>query len=965
MIGTHLKHYRIVEKIGEGGMGVVYRALDSHLDRTVAIKVLRPEAVGDPERKWRFVREAKAASALNHPHIVTIHDIDSDEGVDFLVMEYLEGTPLDRLIPKTGLSIRETLDYATQIASALGAAHAAGIVHRDVKPGNVLVGPSGRVKVLDFGLAKLVEPDAPPGAETDSTATAATAFERTRQGVILGTIAYMSPEQAVGQGVDARSDVFSLGSVVYEMLAGRRPFQGDSHLLTLTAILRDPPPPLKSVRSDVPAALERIVGRSLAKSPGDRFPTANEMEAELRALSGGESRTPESRKRAYRLPLLAAVAAVVLLAAAGGWWYVRASRARKAREVMLPEVARLVEQQKFGAAVALAREAERDAPADVARMRRESWLPVTVVTDPAGASVFMKQYADVKADWQALGPSPVETRMPLANYRWRLTKPGFATVEAAAATFRSPIALIPASRVPEGMVRTSGGMYSLRSLPPVALDDFWIDKYEVTNGQFKKFVDAGGYSRREYWKEPFVREGREIPWDEAMGQFRDVTGRPGPATWELGSFPEGRDNFPVGGVSWFEAAAYAEFVGKSLPTIFHWFKAAGIVNFSEILQVSNFSGKGPAAVGTYQGLGPEGTYDMAGNVKEWCWNENAGRRYILGGAWFDASYQFLDPDAQDPFSRLPAYGFRCARFARPLSDPTLSRAVGVVARDYSKETPVSDDVFRVYRSLYSYDKGPLDARVEGPVVVSQYWRTHRVSYLSADRTERIPAILFTPLHARPPWQTVVYFPSTLARLTRSSADMDLRNLDFVVRSGRAVLCPIFKGMYERRTDPGDAGPQQWRDFVIQWSKELGRSIDYLETRPDVAKGKIAYYGVSLGAIDGIPMIAVEDRFQAAVLLTGGFRFTRYPPEIEPINFISRVKVPVLYISGRNDFAHPYETAQMPFFRMLGTAEKDKKHFVFEGGHIPPRIQPIIKEILDWLDKYLGTVPVASADAPAG
>ena len=960
MIGTTLKHYRILEKIGEGGMGVVYRALDSHLDRTVAIKVLRPEAVGDAERKWRFVREAKAASALNHPHIVTIHDIDSADGVDFMVMEYLEGTPLDRLIPKTGLPLREALDYGAQIASALGAAHAAGIVHRDVKPANVMVAANGRVKVLDFGLAKLVERDVVGAETTDSTATAATAFERTRQGAILGTIAYMSPEQALGQGVDARSDVFSLGSVLYEMLAGRRPFQADSHLLTLTSILRDAPPSLKTVRPEVPAAIERVVARSLEKRPEDRFPSANEMEAELLASSSADSGSKARKPVLSRVPVRAALAALLLLAAAGAWWLVRWSRVRRARDVTLPQVARLVEQQRFGAAVALAREAERYAPADVARMRKESWLAVSVVTEPEGAAVFMKQYADLKADWQSFGATPVETRMPFAYYRWRLAKPGFATVEAAAPTFRSVIRLVPASEVPPGMVRISGATFAFRSLPPVALDDFWMDKYEVTNGQFKKFVDAGGYAKREYWKQPFVREGRELSWEEAQAQFRDVTGRPGPASWELGSFPEGRENYPVGGVSWFEAAAYAEFAGKSLPTVHHWYKAAGIVNFSEILQLSNFSGKGPAPVGTYQGLSPEGPYDMAGNVKEWCWNDNAGRRYTLGGAWFDASYVFLEPDAQDPFTRLPAYGFRCVRYTKPLSDPNLTRAIGAVARDYNRETPVSDDVFRVYRSLYAYDKGPLDARVEGPEEVSQYWRRQKVSYLSFDRNDRIPAILFTPLNARPPYQTVLYFPSTLARLTRSSSDMDLRNLDFVIRSGRAVLCPIFKGMYERRTDPpGDAGPQQWRDFVIQWSKELGRSIDYLETRPDIARGKLAYYGVSLGAIDGIPMIAVEDRFQAAVLLTGGFRFSRYPPEIEPINFISRVKVPVLYLSGRNDFSHPYETAQLPFFRLLGTADKDKKHFVFEGGHIPPRIQPIIKEILDWLDRYLGPVPAAS------
>jgi len=249
MVGQSIAHYRIIEKLGEGGMGVVYKARDTHLDRFVAIKVLPPERVADPERKRRFVQEAKAASALNHPNIITIHDIASEGGRDFIVMEYVDGQPLDRLIAGRGLPAKEALGYAVQVASALAAAHAAGIVHRDVKPPNIMVAraPSGpcQVKVLDFGLAKLTERGAP--SETASTLTA------TQQGVVLGTVAYMSPEQAEGRLVDARSDVFSFGAVLYEMLSGRRPFQGDSQFSTLMAILRDSPPPLKTIRGGVPA----------------------------------------------------------------------------------------------------------------------------------------------------------------------------------------------------------------------------------------------------------------------------------------------------------------------------------------------------------------------------------------------------------------------------------------------------------------------------------------------------------------------------------------------------------------------------------------------------------------------------------------------------------------------------------------------------------------------------------------
>jgi serine/threonine protein kinase len=206
MLGETLSHYRILERLGEGGMGVIYRALDTRLERTVALKVLRPETLDDPDRKRRFAREAKAASALNHPNIVTIYDIDGDRGVDFIAMEHVDGESLQRRLAQGRLPLEEVLRYARGVAEALAAAHTAGIVHRDVKPANVMVTRSGRIKVLDFGLARITASE-----PIDSEASTASASVRTREGVVLGTIAYMSPEQAEGKTVDARSDVFSLG----------------------------------------------------------------------------------------------------------------------------------------------------------------------------------------------------------------------------------------------------------------------------------------------------------------------------------------------------------------------------------------------------------------------------------------------------------------------------------------------------------------------------------------------------------------------------------------------------------------------------------------------------------------------------------------------------------------------------------------------------------------------------------
>jgi len=246
----------------------------------VAIKVLPPERVADPDRKHRFVQEAKAASALNHPNIITIYDIDVGQahGLSFMAMEYVAGKTLEQLIPRKGGALRarlsETLKYAVQIADALSKAHAAGIIHRDLKPGNVMVDEHGRVKVLDFGLAKLTEPGSPLGP-------AGEAPTQTAKGTIVGTVAYMSPEQAEGKPVDARSDVFSFGALLYEMVTGRRAFQGDSNISTLAAIIHKEPAPLGG---EMPRDLEKLIARCLRKDPSRRFQTMADLKVALEEL---------------------------------------------------------------------------------------------------------------------------------------------------------------------------------------------------------------------------------------------------------------------------------------------------------------------------------------------------------------------------------------------------------------------------------------------------------------------------------------------------------------------------------------------------------------------------------------------------------------------------------------------------------------------------------------------------------
>ena len=270
--GTKLGPYEIQSLLGAGGMGEVYRARDVRLQRTVAIKILPAHLSSNPDLHARFEQEAKSISVLQHPNICVVHDIGSQDGVDFMVMEYVAGQTLDKLILPGGLAIDLAIKYAVQIADALSRAHATGIVHRDLKPSNIMVDENGLVKVLDFGLAKLAASAAVMGGETATIETIVTT-----PGMIVGTVAYMSPEQAEGKPIDARSDIFSFGSVLYEMLTGRRAFEGQSSAALLSAVIRDDPKPLNKSNRDIPPEVRRIVSHCLKKTAAARYASGAEL----------------------------------------------------------------------------------------------------------------------------------------------------------------------------------------------------------------------------------------------------------------------------------------------------------------------------------------------------------------------------------------------------------------------------------------------------------------------------------------------------------------------------------------------------------------------------------------------------------------------------------------------------------------------------------------------------------------
>ena len=951
MIGETVSHYRIVELLGAGGMGVVYRAEDVRLKRTVALKFLPIEATQDALARERLVNEAQTASALDHSNICTIHEIDETaDGRVFLAMSYYEGETLKERIARGQLPVQEALQTAIDVGRAIAAAHDAGVIHRDIKPANIMLTRRGEVKLLDFGIAKLAGQTA-----------------LTRTGVTIGTVAYMAPEQIAGIEADRQSDIWALGVVLYEMLAGRRPFDGEHEIAVISAIANATPAPLGAVRRDLPSGLEPVIQRALEKKRDARYASAHELLRDLKSLRTTEAMTlrnvpagSASRRRIFRVATLV-VAAVLAVASVTGWMMVqRNRRTARARET-LTRIAALQRAEKFDAAYRLFRIVESELPGDpeLEKVRDAILFPMSVRTSPPGADLYIKGYAETNEGWLPFGRSPLEnTKGPMGYYRWRVVKPGFTTFEGGgpAGMGDAAFALAPEGTLPDRMVQIPGGTATILDVGPVPLDSFLIDRYEVTNREYKRFVDAGGYRTREFWTEPFVKDGREISWEEAIKELRDATGREGPATWELGAYPQGQDEFPVRGVSWYEASAYAKWAGKMLPTVHHWRLAAAIASpFSSVLELSNFSNKAPAAVGTYQGIGEFGTYDMAGNVKEWCRNAAREKRYILGGGWDEPNYRYREPDALVPFDRSAHNGFRCIKLtaSKPMV-AALDQPILSLVRDYSKETPVSDDVFRIYEGLFSYDHTDLKPVVESTDDSSEFWRTERITYAAAYGGERIVAYLFLPKNATPPYQTVVYFPHSGGEYLRSFQQSEMNYLDFIVKGRRALLFPMYKGTYERRLEQPPAGPNERRDLTIQRIKDLQRSVDYVTSRADLDHDRLAYFGVSLGGRLGAIALAVEKRFTAAVLWSGGFRSGPTLSENDEINYAPRVRTPVLMLNGRDDFTFPIDTSQTPMFARLGTPAQDKKHLLYDGGHIFPFAR-IMKDTLEWLDRYLGPV----------
>jgi serine/threonine protein kinase/formylglycine-generating enzyme required for sulfatase activity len=984
MIGQTISHYKILEKLGEGGMGVVYKAEDTKLERIVALKFLPSHALASEQEKARFVHEAQAAAALDHSNICTIYEINEAEGQTFISMAYIEGQSLKDKIESGQLSLDESLDITIQVVEGLKEAHEHGVVHRDIKPANIMITPKGQTKIMDFGVAKI-----------------AGQTKVTKAGTTVGTAAYMSPEQAQGQDVDYRSDIWSLGVVLYEMLTGEKPFKGEFDAAVAYSILNEKPEQLEKFGEQIPEELGLIVLKALEKDREKRFQSVDEFQQLLKRLRA--SGTPfEAKELGFktlvnllRRPRIALVvsAIVVTLLVALLVPYLRLLRNQHAQD-LLPRIEKMADEGRYYEAYQLAAKVENQLDSDSTFMRLMPIIAdrLTIITEPEAARVFIKPFAPDNngafSEREYIGKTPIrDMQIARGDYHVYIKKEGYVPVERIASSkllrggrsiyqgIEIESKLPEAESMPDNMVFVPEGKYRLVGwgLPTTAevrLDDYLVDKYEVSNNQFEDFVEAGGYLKKKYWRYPFIKDNKEISWEEAMQLLTDRTGLPGPRSWVSQEFPEGKANHPVTAITWYEAAAYASFVGKALPTIFQWEKAArngrrtpmglympwGELMFEgTVAHRANFESKGTEPIEQYEfGVSPYGCYNMAGNVKEWCLNEVTGRYIAAGGSWQDPQYTFGYYGVYAGFYSSESMGFRCISNA-----PNATGDQGAMKIDFEQRipsySPVDETTFRGFLSHYKYDKKPLDPQII-EVQETPDWRKEKVS-ITGVKDERIIAYLYLPKKVERPFHCINFSPFSLVFGGGASADEAAEHyLEPQIKSGRAVLAIVPKGAKEREWGPAYVPPEintvRYRELAVHRATEFSIGLDYLATRNDIDMDKLAYVSLSP---EGPAYIrpAVDTRYRSVIFWGAGIwpGLRKALPEANPINFIPYINAPALLLNGRYDEVCNLETEARPFYDLL---RQPKKLALVDGGHVP-RLEATVPIINEWLDNTLGPV----------
>ncbi len=814
----------------------------------------------------------------------------------------------------------------------------------------------------------------------------------TREGSTLGTLPYMSPEQLQGKSVDLRSDLFSFGILLYEMVTGEHPFRRDTAIDTASAVLTARPAPLSEHLEHAPAGLQELIDGLLQVDREARLQSADEALATLRTISAGVFHgAGASAGRPHRRAVAIVTAVIVLLVVGAALWLPYRSRRQvgAARE-QLTKIERLVADGAYVQAYELALRAEEYLSEDPSLQR---WMPeisdrLTITTDPEGASVYLQPLASDgggSSERQRVGATPLKgLRIARTDYRLWLEMEGRVTQERVISSTLNraevrfdgvepdivlDLTLPALGAVPSDMVAVAGGGVQLRfgfaGSAALTIDDFFIDRYEVSNRQYLEFIRAGGYDEPSYWQHAIVADGVEVSPDQATELFRDRSGLVGPREWTNQEFPKGKGDHPVTGVSWYEAAAYAEYAGKTLPTIYQWMKAARgemLSHFEGIVmpwglmlldafsaQRANLYGRDTTAVDSYPfGISPYGAYNMAGNVAEWCLNESSeGRPAIAGGSWADAVHQFGARDSRPTLERANTVGFRCVSKPAPGSTDQGTARLEPPRRRQSI-TPVDDATYGAFLSHYRYDKKDLAAEVLETLETPD-WRREKLTF-SGVGGDRVIAYLYLPKRAKAPYQVINYVVSSTVFFGRTAAEEVEALLASQIKTGRAVFAAVPKGALEREWPghsdwPARAGSVEARDELLLRVTEFRMGLDYLETRGEIDTGRIAHVGFSWGALDrALVLNAVESRIRSVIFIGGGLLSLPRLPETRSDHFVPRIQGPTLVLLGSHD-----EIIDKSYGRALYELLPEPKRLeVVESGHLPTveLRNPIINEFLD-------------------
>jgi pimeloyl-ACP methyl ester carboxylesterase len=506
------------------------------------------------------------------------------------------------------------------------------------------------------------------------------------------------------------------------------------------------------------------------------------------------------------------------------------------------------------------------------------------------------------------------------------------------------------------------GWYRASNRAP-ELRDFFIDRYEVSNHDFEEFVRDGGYRRPELWK------GLPTPLGAAMQHFRDSTGLPGPRSWAAGAPPAGRENYPVTDVTWYEAAAFAQWSGKRLPTIFQWEKAGRypgtrgaastfpwgfVAEGVDVTERANFLGKGTVPVESMPfGMSTWGAHHMAGNVSEWVRNAMPPGHAARGGSWNDATYAFGQTAAFPQFYSSPTLGFRCVREIAPGDSGDVALNERPVVPVYK---PVDDRTFEELRKQYDYPRSPLSARIIETHDAPD-WRREKIEFDGGGKTPAI-AYLYLPKGFHPPFQVIDFAPAGDVELGLRSLSASVESrLPAQIRSGRAIFSVAMEGYIDRprptQFEVPDSRASEYVDYVVSRVTELRRGLDYLETRKDIDASRIAFEADSAGVWAGVILVAVDHRFRSVLFVGSGIRQREITDATAAnrINFLPHITAPKLMLQGRYDESTPYASDFQPLYRLMPQPKRD---VIYEGPHVPPA-DVYLRESQRWFDETLGKV----------